>query len=160
MTDAPGPELRTPFIDDALLEQRQQQREVLLSLPKGLADEARAQSTSPGSASSHAPLPPPSLAQRLLVERHARDRIDDLLDQLQVALVPVIDKGVAEAIDGYLAPVLERRASTAAAEWRGDIADDLAAEPDIDLGHLGELVDLLLLADDLADDGFTDLRFA
>ena len=67
---------------------------------------------------------------------------------------------VAEAIDGYLAKVLSRRPSGAAAAWREDIAEDLAGEPDVDRDQLGQLVDLLLIADDLADDGFSDLRFA
>jgi len=160
MTETTGTEIRTPFVDDSLLEQRQQQREVLLSIPKWLADKVRdgADAAPDASLASAAPTPP-TVAQRLLIERHARDQVDELLDQLQVALVPVIDRGVAEVIDAHLVGVLQRRASKGATAWRAELAEDLAAEIEIDEDALGRLIDLLLIADGLANDGFTDLRF-
>jgi len=163
MSEADGTEIRTPFVDDSLLEQRQQQREVLLSIPKWLADEARAPSSSISSSSvgtpSAVPPAPVTPAQRILIERHARDRVDGLLDQLQDSLAPVVDRGVAETIAAHLDAVLSRKASKGATAWRSDLADELDVELDVDRDALGELVDLLLMADGLANDGFADTRF-
>ena len=159
MTDTAS-ELRTPFIDEERLEQRQQQRQVLLSIPKWLIDRVRIYAPdAPLDLPDDAP-PPVTLAQRPLVEHYARSRIDDLLDQLQDDMVAVIDRGVAETVAAHLVTSLRQRPTRGAARWREDLADDLLIEIDIDEEALGELVDLLLLADTLADDGFSDLRFA
>lgn len=162
MNQNPAESMRTPFVDEALLEQRQQQREVLLSIPGWLAHKVL--ETEPSERSSEPvvqhPAAPPTPAQEVLVERHARDRVDDLLDQLQDDLAAVIDRGVAETIVAHLVTVTNRRPSPATDRWRNDLTDELMIEVDVDEGALGELVDLLLMADDLADDGFADLRFS
>jgi hypothetical protein len=159
MKDTATTEQRTPFLDDALLEQRQQQREVLLSIPKWLADQVRVDDV------INVPAGPnnwgrPTPAQRLLVERHARDRVDDLLDELQVGMVSVIDRGVAETVAAHLDAVLANGSNRGARIWRESLGDDLEADIEVNEPRLGEMIDLLLLADDLADDGFTDTRFA
>ena len=159
MTDAAA-EFRTPFVDDALLEQRQQQRQLLLSIPKDLADRVR-QGDPAELPVINAPdsFAAPTLAQRLLVETHARDRIDDLLDELQVGMVGVIDLGVAQTIAGYLDAALAKGPNPGATGWRAALAEDLATDVEINESALGEMIDLMLMADSLADDGFSDLRF-